>query len=180
MHHKEKIESEKVFINGAEVHLLGKRVEVGTKAHDFSAVDNSSKDVKLSDYIGKKIVVLNVFPSIDTDVCASQTRKFNQMASDISTDVVILSISKDLPFALKRFCAVEGIDRVYTWSDYKFSDFGMEYGFLIKENRLLSRGAIVIDYDGIIRYVEYVKDIVNEPDYKAIMDIIPELLKRPV
>ena len=124
------------------------------------------KEVKLSDFKGK-VVILSVFPSVDTKVCAAQTRKFNEEASGLGEDVVVLTLSKDLPFALERFCAAEGIDRIYTLSDYRESEFGMNYGFLMKENKLLARGVVVVGKDGKISYVQYVKEIGQEPDYKA-------------
>lgn len=152
--------------SGAPLTLLGGPTVVGTAAPDFTAVDVTGKDVKLSDFEGK-IVVLSVFPSIDTKVCAMQTREFNKLATGFSKDVVVLTLSKDLPFALSRFCAAEGIDNVVPLSDYKESEFGLKYGFLIKENKLLSRGVIIIDKTGKIAYVQYVADITTEPDYDA-------------
>lgn len=154
--------------SGASLTLLGEPTVVGNVAPDFTAVDMTGKDVKLSDFKGKT-VVLSVFPSIDTKVCAMQTREFNQLATGFSKDVVILTLSKDLPFALSRFCAAEGIDNVIPLSDYKESEFGLKYGFLIKENKLLSRGVVIINKTGKVAYVEYVPDITAEPDYdKAI------------
>ena len=119
---------------------------------------------------------MSIFPSIDTGVCATQTRTFNKRASELSGDVSILTISKDLPFALGRFCAAEGINNLITTSDYKFSEFGLKYGFLIKENRLLARGVVVVDKDGVIRYVEYVPDIIQEPDYDKAIEAIKGLI----
>ena len=146
-----------ITMKGKPVTLLGTKAYIGEMAPDFTGIDSNMKEVKLSDFKGK-VVVLSVFPSVDTKVCAAQTRRFN---------VVVLTLSKDLPFALERFCAAEGIDRIYTLSDYRESEFGMNYGFLIKENKLLARGVVVIDKDGKITYVQYVKDISQEPDYKA-------------
>ena len=133
------------------------------------------QDVKLSEFQGK-VVVLSIFPSIDTGVCAKQTREFNKRATELSEDVVILTISKDLPFALGRFCAAEGINNIHTLSDYKFSKFGLEYGFLIKENQLLARGVIIIDKSGYVRYVEITKDILDEPNYDNAISAVKEIL----
>lgn len=152
--------------SGNPLTLLGEPTVVGAVAPDFTAVDQNGKDVKLSDFKGKT-VVLSVFPSIDTKVCATQTRTFNKLATGFSKDVVVLTLSKDLPFALGRFCAAEGIANVVTLSDYKESEFGLKYGFLIKENKLLSRGVVLIDKSGKVAYVEYVGDITTEPDYDA-------------
>lgn len=154
--------------SGSPLTLLGEPTVVGNAAPDFTAVNVAGKDVKLSDYKGKT-VVLSVFPSIDTKICAMQTREFNKLATGFSKDVVVLTLSKDLPFALGRFCAAEGIDNVVPLSDYKESEFGLKYGFLIKENKLLSRGIVIVDKTGKVAYVQYVADITTEPDYdKAI------------
>ena len=151
-------------MNGAPLTLLGNEIKAGDVAPDFTVVDNGFAPVKLSDYKGKRVVI-SVFPSIDTGVCAMQTRTFNKKATSLDPDTVIISVSKDLPFALGRFCGAEGIDRVKTCSDFMNSEFGKKYGFLIKENQLLTRGIVVVGKDGIVKHVEYVSDIVNEPDY---------------
>lgn len=155
-----------ITMKGKPVTLLGTKAYVGETAPDFTGIDSHMKEVKLSDFKGK-VVVLSVFPSVDTKVCAAQTRRFNEEASGLGKDVIILTLSKDLPFALERFCAAEGIDRIYTLSDYRESEFGMNYGFLMKENKLLARGVVIVGKDGKITYVEYVKEIGQEPDYKA-------------
>lgn len=151
---------------GAPLTLLGGPTIVGEIAPEFVAVNTDGKDVKLSDFKGKTVVIAAV-PSIDTPVCATETREFNKRATALGDDVVVLTISKDLPFALKRFCAAEGIKNVFTLSDYKASEFGIKYGFLIKENMLLARGVVVIDKQGRVTYVEYVDDITKEPNYDA-------------
>lgn len=155
-----------VAFANAPVTLLGEVIKVGDTAPDFTAVDHTSKPVSLSDFKGKT-VILSVFPSVDTKVCAAQTRRFNKDASDLSENTVVLTLSKDLPFALGRFCAAEGIDRIHTLSDYMHSDFGLKYGFLMKENMLLARGVVVVDPKGKVVYVEYVKDVTSEPDYES-------------
>jgi thiol peroxidase len=157
------------------VTLLGEMIKAGDYAPDFTVTDKGLNPVSLSDFRGK-IVILSIFPSIDTKVCAAQTRRFNKEASGLSTDVVILAISKDLPFALNRFCAAEGIERVHTLSDYKHSDFGCKYGFLIKENMLLARGVVVIDRNGYVEYVEYVKNVALEPDYNRALEVVGNTL----
>ncbi|OFY41572.1 MAG: lipid hydroperoxide peroxidase [Bacteroidetes bacterium GWF2_40_14] len=170
------IETKNIFASkGNPLTLLGKQIEVGDTAPEIVASDNSLKDVKLSDFLGK-VVVLSVFPSIDTPVCATQTRTFNKKATELSSDVVILTISKDLPFALGRFCAAEGINNIHTLSDYKFSKFGLEYGFLIKEIQLLARGVVVVDKKGVVQYKEITKDIIEEPDYDKAIGVIKRLL----
>ncbi len=172
----ENIETKNIIaIRGNGLTLLGDVVKVGEIAKDFVTVNNESKDVKLSDFKGK-VVVLSVFPSIDTAVCAAQTRTFNKKATELSDSVTILTVSKDLPFALGRFCAAEGINNITTTSDYKFSEFGLKYGFLVKESRLLARGVIVIDQKGVIKYVEYVPDIIQEPQYEKALEVIKGLI----
>lgn len=157
--------------SGNSLTLLGDPAVVGSMAPNFMAIDMQGKEVHLSDFAGK-VVVLSVFPSIDTKVCAMQTRHFNKSATSFSSNVVVLSLSKDLPFALGRFCAAEGIDRVIPLSDYRESEFGLKYGFLIAENKLLSRGVVVIDSLGKIVYVEYVHNITSEPNYDAAISAI--------
>lgn len=170
------VERKNVFnIKGAPATLLGDPIKVGDEAPEIIASDSSFKDVKLSDFHGKTIIV-SVFPSIDTPVCAAQTRTFNKKASELSDDIAIISISKDLPFALGRFCAAEGIDKVYTLSDFKYSKFGLEYGFLVKENQLLARGVVIIDKNRVVRYVEITKDILDEPQYDKAIEAVKQLI----
>jgi len=170
------IETKGVFAaKGNPLTLLGNQIKVGDVAPEIVASDNTLADVKLSDFKGK-VVVLSVFPSIDTGVCATQTRTFNKKATDLSKDVVILTLSKDLPFALGRFCAAEGINNIHTLSDFKFSRFGLEYGFLIKENQLLARGVVVIDKNGVVKYKEITKDILDEPQYDLAMAAVKQLV----
>ena len=119
------IETKGIFAaKGNPLTLLGNQIKPGDAAPEIIASDNTLKDVKLSDFKGK-VVVVSVFPSIDTGVCATQTRTFNKRATELSEDVVILTMSKDLPFALGRFCAAEGINNIHTLSDFKFSKFGL-------------------------------------------------------
>lgn len=153
---------------GGALTLIGKEIKTGDMAPDFTALDSELKPVKLSDFKGKTVLI-SVFPSIDTGVCASQTRRFNEEAAK-RPDVVILNISVDLPFALGRFCAAEGITNSVTVSDHKELDFGNKYGFSIEELRLLSRGIVIVGKDGRVKYVEYVKEITNHPDYSTALN----------
>ncbi len=166
--------NDKVTFAGNPVTLVGNEIKPGDKAPDFTVLNGGLQPVKLSDYEGK-VRVVTVYPSIDTGVCAAQNRRFNKEATTLSDDVVILSISCDLPFAQKRFCAAEGIDNVLTLSDHRDVDFGQKYGFLIKELRLLARGNVVVDKDGVVRYVEYVPEITQEPDYDALLKVVKGL-----
>lgn len=152
--------------SGNPLSLLGEPTVVGQVAPDFTAVDTKGSPVKLSDFAGKTVII-TVFPSVDTPVCANQTRKFNVEATSLDKDIVVLTLSKDLPFALGRFCAAEGIKNIHTLSDYRESEFGLKYGYLIKENQLLTRGTIIVDKTGKVAYAEYVDDITKEPNYEA-------------
>lgn len=159
---------------GGKVTVLGDAVKVGDKAPEFTALSNKLEPVKLSDFDGKvKIIV--VYPSIDTGVCAAQNRRFNVEANNLE-DVVVLSVSVDLPFAQARFCGAEGLDKIITLSDHKDLDFGKKYGYVIEELRLLTRGTVIIDKDNTIKYVEYVPEITNDPDYDKALEVAKGLL----
>ncbi len=164
----------KITFKGNPLTLLGEEIKVGDVAPDFTGLSASLDPVKLSDYDGK-VKVIAVYPSIDTGVCQAQNRRFNSEATNLG-DAVILSVSCDLPFAQGRFCAAEGLDKVITISDHKDVDFGIKYGYLIKELRLLARGTVVIDKDGIVKYVEFVPEVTDEPDYDAAFEVVKGLL----
>lgn len=164
-----------ITFGGNPVTLSGEQVKAGDKAPEFTALDNSMKPVKLSDFKGK-LKLISVFPSIDTSVCSVQNHKFNKAASDFGDKVAFIAISNDLPFALKRFCGAEGINNLVTLSDHRDLEFGTNYGFLIKELRLLARGVVVIDKDNVIRYVEYVPEIASEPNYEAALSALKQLV----
>lgn len=158
----------KLKLQGNPINTNGALPRIGTKAKAFSLVGAQLNDVKLEDYKGKKLV-LNIFPSIDTGVCAMSVRKFNAEAAKLK-DTVVLCISRDLPFAMNRFCGAEGIDKVVTLSELRDRSFGAAYGLEIVDGPmagLLARAVIVIDKDGKVVYRELVDDIVHEPDYKS-------------
>ena len=165
--------SVKVTFAGNPLTLLGNEIKVGDKAPDFIAVGAGLAPVKLSDFAGKTIIIA-VYPSVDTSVCAAQNRRFNAEVINLN-EVVVLSVSVDLPFAQSRFCAAEGLDNIKTISDHKDLDFGEKYGYVIKELRLLARGTVVIDKSGIVRYIEYVPEVTNEPDYNAALEVVKSL-----
>ena len=158
-----------VTFKGNPMTMLGNAIKVGQKAPDFSAFGGTLNKVSLSDYAGK-VVVVSVFPSLDTGVCATQNKTFNQMAAKLGDDIVILGLSKDLPFAQNRFCGAEGIDNVITLSDYRDLGFSENYGFFMDELGLLARGVVVVDKEGTVQYVEYVPEGTNEPNYMAALD----------
>jgi len=160
---------------GNPLTLVGKEVKVGEPAPDFVALDNGLSPVEFSSFRGKIRIIASV-PSLDTSVCDIETRRFNQEADRLGPDVVILTISMDLPFAQKRWCGAAGVDKVITLSDHRDASFGMSYGVLIKELRLLARAVFVVDRDGIIRYIQIVKDVSNEPDYTATLSAVNELI----
>ncbi|WP_300671311.1 thiol peroxidase [Soonwooa sp.] len=155
-----------ITFKGNPIHTVGNLPEVGTQAKDFTLVASDLSEKKLSDYKGKK-VVLNIFPSIDTGVCAASARHFNQDASSLDNTVVV-NVSRDLPFALNRFCAAEGLNDVETLSDFRGS-FGEDYGVTLQDSPLhglLSRAVVVVDENGNVVYTEQVPEIGQEPNYE--------------
>ncbi len=155
-----------VTFQGMPLTLVGDERSKGDKAPDFSLLDNDLGQVRLSDFKGKVCLLVTV-PSLDTPVCDTETRRFNEEASKLGSDLVVLVVSMDLPFAQKRWCGAAGIERVKTLSDHRDASFGEAYGLLIKELRLLARAVLVVDRKGVIRYEELVGEIASEPDYEA-------------
>lgn len=156
-----------ITLKGNPVTTVGTLPEKGSKLKDFTLVNAGLAEKKLADYSGKK-VVLNIFPSVDTGVCAASVRKFNEKAAALD-NTVVLNISKDLPFALNRFCATEGISNVETLSDFR-GHFGDDYGVTFADSPmkgLLSRAVIVADASGEVVYTEQVPEITTEPNYEA-------------
>jgi thiol peroxidase len=164
-----------VKMKGNPVTLLGNEVKVGDKAPDFTALAGLGAPVGLGD-LKDKVKVFNVVVSVDTPVCDVQTKRFNKEAAGLGDDVEIVTLSMDLPFALKRYCAAEGIDKVKTLSDYQNASFGEAYGVLIKENRLLARSIFVVDKNDKVRHAEIVGEITQEPDYEAALKAVRESL----
>ena len=155
-----------VTFAGNPIALLGKEVKVGDKAPAFTLLDNGLGEKTLADYAGK-VKVISVVPSLDTGVCDAQTRWFNQNVSKLGENVVVLTVSVDLPFAQKRWCGAADIDRVETLSDHRDLSFGENYGFILEGLRLLSRGIVVIDKDDVVRYVEYVPEVTSAVNFDA-------------
>ena len=164
-----------VKMKGNPVTLLGNEVKVGDKAPDFTALAGLGAPVGLGDLKGK-VKVFNVVVSVDTPVCDVQTKRFNKEAAGLGDGVEVVTLSMDLPFALKRYCAAEGIDRVKTLSDYQNASFGEAYGVLIKENRLLARSIFVVDKNDKVRHAEIVGEITQEPNYEAALKAVRESL----
>ena len=153
-----------VTFKGNGVTLLGNPVTVGDKAPDFTALDRGLGAVKLSDFKGKTRVI-SVTPSLDTAICDTQLRRFNEAAAKLGDDVTMINVSMDLPFAIGRFCTTAGIDNVVTLSDHRDASFGQAYGVLIKELRLLARAVFVVDAQDVVRHAEIVPEVGSHPDY---------------
>ncbi len=164
-----------VTMKGKPLTLLGDGLKVGDKAPDLEVITNDLSQVKFSAFRGKVCIVSSV-PSLDTSVCDRMTRRFNEEAGSLGEDVAVLTISMDLPFAQKRWCGAAGIENVQTLSDHREAAFGKAYGILIKELRLLARAVFVVDKQGVIRYVEIVKELTNEPNYEAALTAAKGLL----
>jgi len=164
-----------ITMKGNPLTLLGNEVKVGDVAPDFEVLSNDLSPVTLSSFRGKVCIVSSV-PSLDTPVCDTETRRFNEEAGRLSSDVAVLTISMDLPFAQKRWCGAAGVTRVQTLSDHRDASFGTSYGVLIKELRLLARAVFVVDRNGIVQYVQLVKEITQEPDYDAVLTAVSKLV----
>ncbi len=164
-----------ITFKGKPMTLLGPDIKAGDKAPDFRVVDNGLGPVTLADFKGK-VKIISAVPSLDTPTCDMETRRFNQEAAGLPGDVVVLTVSLDLPFAQKRWCAAAGIDKVKTLSDYQDRSFASAYGVLIKELKLLSRSIFVVDKQDKVRYVQHVKEVAQEPDYGAALAAAKALL----
>lgn len=165
---------ETVLLGGEPMHITGRLPEAGTEAPLFALVAKDLSDICLHDYKGKRLV-LNIFPSLDTDVCAASVRRFNQEIAELP-DTVVLCVSKDLPFAAARFCVANGIDNVATASAFR-SDFGTNYGIELADGPLrglFARALVVIDAEGKVIGTSLCKEITEEPDY----DFVRNLLKK--
>ncbi len=161
---------ETVTIKGNPFKLTGNVVNVGDKAPDSTLVTK-----RLSEFAGK-IRILSSVPSLDTSVCDAETRRFNELASDLGDEVEIITISMDLPPAQKRWCGAAGVDRITLLSDHKDASFGNNYGVLIPDIRLLARCVFVVDKDGVVRYKQLVPEVGQEPDYEAVLSAVKALL----
>jgi thiol peroxidase len=150
---------------GNPLTLIGPELKPGDKAPDFRLIDTTLKDVTLAD-TGNNVRIISVVPSLDTPVCDAQTKRFNDEAAKMS-DVDIITVSMDLPFAQKRWCGAFGVDKVKMLSDHREGSFGSNYGTLIKELRIESRAIFVVDKDNTVKHVEYVKEVADFPNYDA-------------
>lgn len=164
-----------VTFKGNPMTLVGQSVRSGETAPDFRVVDNTLQPVTLASSAGK-IRLITTVPSLDTPVCDTMTRTFNQDAAKLPDNVVVYTISLDLPFAQKRWCGNAGIDRVLTLSDYQERSFALNYGLLIKELKLMARAVLVIDASDRISYLQLVPEVTSEPDYAAALAAVKALL----
>lgn len=157
-----------VTFNNDPVTLLGTEVKVGDDAPDFTVLSNDMQEVSLNNYEGK-VKLITTVPSVDTDVCSQETKRFNEEADKLD-NVQVLTVSMDLPFAQARWCIANEVKDLDTLSDHRDADFGKNYGVLMKELRLLARAVFVVDSNNKITYVEYVDEVTNFPDYEAALN----------
>jgi thiol peroxidase len=162
-------------IDGNPLTLTGPELKTGEKAPDFTVVDNDMNTVSLKDF-KSKIIVISAVPSLDTPVCDIETQKFNSEAAKLGDDIKILTISMDLPFAQKRWCGANNVDKVVTLSDHREASFGNAFGVLIKELRLLARAVFVLDEQRVIRDIVILDDVTKEPDYNTIIESVKKLV----
>ncbi len=163
-----------VTLKGNPLTIIGDKLTTGVKAPDFKLVANDLSTVTLADSAGK-VRLISVVPSLDTPVCDAQTRRFNQEAAKFGDNVVILTVSAEHPFNQKRWCGAAGIDKVQVVSDHMDMNFGESYGTHVKELRLEQRSIFVIDANNIIRYIEYVPEITQHPNYEAALAALKEI-----
>jgi len=164
-----------VLFKGNPAALLGPELKVGAAAPDFKVVDNGLQPVTLATDAGK-VRLITVVPSLDTPVCDTMTRRFNQDAAGLPDSVAVYTVSVDLPFAQKRWCGNAGIEKVKTLSDYQDRSFGLNYGLLLSGLKLLARAVIVIDQKDKVSYFELVPEVTAEPNYAAALDAVKSLL----
>lgn len=166
-----------VTMGGKPVTLLGHALKVGDQAADFTVVANDLSTVRFSEISKGKVTLISVVPSLDMPVCDLQTTRFNGEASKLGNDVQVVTISMDLPSAQKRWCSATGIDTIHLFSDHRDASFGISYGVLMKESRLLARSIFVVDKKGTIRYRELVKETTNHPNYDAALAAVKKLVE---
>ncbi len=159
---------------GNPLTLLGSELKEGETAPEVNLLDNDLNPASLSSY-RNKVCIISAVPSLDTPVCDMETRRFNEAAGKLSEDIQILTVSMDLPFAQKRWCGAMGVDRVITLSDHREGNFGTSYGVLIKELRLLARAVFIVDKQGLVQYVQLVKEVSEEPNYDEILQKATEM-----
>lgn len=155
-----------MYLGDRPLDVVGEMLQPGEAAPDFRLTANNWSTKTLADYAGK-VKLISVVPSLDTRVCATQTRRFNQEAANLSDSIVVLTVSADLPYAQARWCAAEGINQVETLSDHKDMNFSTAYGLHVSDLRITQRAVIVVDQSDVVRYAQYVEIMGSEPDYDA-------------
>lgn len=163
-------------IGGKEVTILGEDINIGQTAPSFMADSLSWEFVDVLDATKGKVRIIAALPSLETGVCDRETRRFNEEAAKLSDDIVIVTISADLPYTQARWCGAAGIDQVMMVSDHRETSFGLKYGCLVKERRILRRAVFVVDANNIIRYAAYMPTLADEPDYDAVLALAKELV----
>jgi thiol peroxidase len=163
-----------VTFKGNPLTLLGPELKVGDKAPNFKVLDSGLNEVALDNFAGKVKLILSV-PSLDTPVCSEETSRFNREIPNLPGNVAAMAVSVDLPFAQARWCGASNVDQVTTLSDHRDLSFGLNYGTAIKELRLLSRAVFVIDENDILRYIEYVPEVTEHPNYDAALAAVREV-----
>ncbi len=166
---------QEITMKGNPLTLEGTELSLGEMAPDVELMDNDLTPVRISSYRGKVCIISSV-PSLDTPVCDMETRRFNEEAGKLGENVVIVTVSEDLPFAQKRWCGSAGVEKVITLSDYRDRSFGEKYGVLIKELKLLARCVFVVDKEGTIQYIQLVNEVTQEPDYEDVLDAVRKLM----
>ena len=167
--------NQNITLKGNKVTVSGREVCVGDGVPDFKLTGNDMGDVDINSFQGKVLVVASI-PSVDTPVCAVETKRFNEELSNLSDDVAVLTVSRDLPFALSRWCGAEGVDRVVTASDFKYRTFGEAFGVELPDIGILARAVFVVDKEGKVQHGEYVSEVGEEPNYEAALNKVRELL----
>lgn len=163
-------------VGGSEVTVLGDDIEVGQKAPEFTAQTLDWEIIKVLETTEGKVRILAALPSIETGVCDRETRKFNEEAARLDDDIVIIPISTDLPYTQSKWCAAAGIDQVMMISDHLDTSFGLQYGCLVKERRILRRAVFVVDQEDTVKYVDYMPALGDEPDYEAVLAVAEQLV----
>ena len=168
-----------IEIKGKDFSLLGSSLKTGQKAPDFKLVNTHMNDVSLSHYKGH-IVILATMPSLDTETCSLEAKHFNTQAALLDKKIQIIVVSKDLPFAQERWCLAKSVKNLITLSAYKNNNFAKDYGVLLEHLELLARAVFIIDEEGILRYIQYVRNIEEEPDYHSVLQTAKDLLKEKI
>jgi thiol peroxidase len=156
-------------VGGKEATIIGADIEVGQQAHHFTAHTNDWQMIDVLDTTTGKVRIIAAVPSLETSVCDRETRRFNEEAAALDEDIVIVTISTDLPYTQKRWCGAAGIDQVLVVSDHYDVSFGEKYGCLVKERRTLRRAVFVVDRNGIVTFADYMPELGMEPDYAAVL-----------